>query len=161
MKRIKKSARGAGVLFTRGFLLNLLFMVSLTAVAVWLFVVVNSGETVLNSFDPFHILDVDAASDLKAIKKAYKTMSLKWHPDKNTNNPAAEAKFMMVAKAYEALTDPAAKDNYEKYGNSDGKQSLQVSGAGTVPYLPPPLPPHGESDRRLLLPPLRRACHQG
>ena len=126
-KRIKKSARGAGVLFTRGFLLNLLFTVSLTAVAVWLFVVVNSGETVLNSFDPFQILDVDAASDLKAIKKAYKTMRLKWHPNNNPNNPAAEAKFMMVAKAYEALTDPAAKDNYEKYGNPDGKQSLQVS----------------------------------
>ena len=45
---------------------------------------------------------------------------------------------MMVAKAYEALTDPAAKDNYEKYGNSDGKQSLQVSGAGPVPHHPPP-----------------------
>ena len=39
------------------------------------------------------------ASDLKAIKKAYKTMSLKLYPDKKTNNPAAEAKFMMVAKA--------------------------------------------------------------
>jgi Preprotein translocase subunit Sec63 len=54
-------------------------------------------------------------------------MSLKWHPDKNPNNPAAEAKFMMVAKAYEALTDPIAKENFEKYGNPDGKQSLEVS----------------------------------
>ena len=54
-------------------------------------------------------------------------MSLKWHPDKNPNNPAAEAKFMMVAKAYEALTDPVAKENFEKFGNPDGKQSLEVS----------------------------------
>ena len=57
------------VFLTCGFLLNLLFTVSLTAVAVWLFVVVNSGDTVLNSFDPVHILEVDAASDLKAIKR--------------------------------------------------------------------------------------------
>ena len=57
------------VFLTCGFLLNLFFTVSLTAVAVWLFVVVNSGDTVLNSFDPVHILEVDAASDLKAIKR--------------------------------------------------------------------------------------------
>jgi preprotein translocase subunit Sec63 len=35
--------------------------------------------------------------------------------------------FMMVAKGYEALTDPVAKSNWEKYGNPDGKQSLAVS----------------------------------
>ena len=34
---------------------------------------------------------------------------------------------MMVAKAYEALTNPVAKENWEKYGNPDGKQSLAVS----------------------------------
>ncbi len=81
----------------------------------------------MNSFDPFTILDVPSGSELKVIKKAYKKMSLKWHPDKNPNNPAAEAKFMMVAKAYEALTDPVAKENFEKFGNPDGKQSLEVS----------------------------------
>mgnify|MGYP006104834685 CR=1 FL=1 len=58
---------------------------------------------------------------------AYRAKSLKFHPDKNPDNPSAEAMFMMIAKAYEALTDEVSKANWEKYGNPDGKQSLEVS----------------------------------
>merc|ERR1711865_614066 len=47
--------------------------------------------------------------------------------DKNPNNQGAEEKFMVIAKAYEALTDPEARENWEKYGNPDGKQSMEVS----------------------------------
>jgi translocation protein SEC63 len=90
-----------------------------------LYNVSQDGE--VNSFDPYAILEIDPAADLKAIKKAYRDKSLKYHPDKNPNNPSAEAKFMMVAKAYEALTDETARENYEKYGNPDGKQSMAVS----------------------------------
>jgi translocation protein SEC63 len=52
---------------------------------------------------------------------------LKYHPDKNIGDKSAEEMFMKIAKAYEALTDEASKENYEKYGNPDGKQSLEVS----------------------------------
>jgi len=52
---------------------------------------------------------------------------LEWHPDKNKGNPIAEQMFMKIAKAYEALTDEKAKANYEKFGNPDGKQALEVS----------------------------------
>jgi translocation protein SEC63 len=123
---LKQRSKGLKTL-TRGFWINFVITVSLTLLFIYVASSIQSGGEV-NSFDPFTILDVPTSATVKQIKKAYKTMSLKWHPDKNPNNrAAAEAKFMMVAKAYEALTDPVAKENYEKFGNPDGKQSLEVS----------------------------------
>jgi len=123
---LKKTSKGLKTLNSPGFIFNFILTLGLTVIFLWLYTSVQSNGEV-NSFDPFNILDVDPAAELKEIKKAYKKMSLKYHPDKNPNNPAAEAMFMMVAKAYESLTDPTAKENYEKYGNPDGKQSLAVS----------------------------------
>lgn len=124
--KLKKTSKGLKTLNSPWFIANLIVTVALTALFVWLFLSVQTNGEV-NSFDPFSILEVDSGADMKEIKKAYKKKSLQFHPDKNPNNPAAEATFMMVAKAYEALTDPTAKENYEKYGNPDGKQSLAVS----------------------------------
>lgn len=107
-------------------MINFGITVVLTIIFLWLAVSVSTDGEV-NSFDPFSILEIDAASDPKAIKKAFRKLSLKYHPDKNPGNRAAEAKFMMVSKAYEALTDDQSRDNWEKFGNPDGKQSLEVS----------------------------------
>jgi translocation protein SEC63 len=122
---LKKKSKGLKTL-TQGFWINFVITLICTSIFIYIASSISSGGEV-NSFDPFTILEVPTGADLKVIKKAYKKMSLKWHPDKNPNNPAAEAKFMMVAKAYEALTDPVAKENFEKFGNPDGKQSLEVS----------------------------------
>lgn len=114
------------LLKSKGFLINLGITVFFTAVFLWLIVSVSTdGE--ISSFDPFTILEIDANADAKAIKKAFRTLSLRYHPDKNPGDRAAEAKFMMISKAYEALTDETARENWEKYGNPDGKQSLQLS----------------------------------
>lgn len=89
----------------------------------------------LKSFNPYDILDLQVGvSDEKEIKKAYRTQSLKYHPDKNPDDPHAAAKFILVAKAHKALTDPVARTNYEKFGNPDGPQTTKV-GIGLPRFL--------------------------
>lgn len=121
------------VLKSQKFLVNLAVTVLLSLVFVWLMISVSTNGEV-SSFDPFAILEVDSSADSKTIKKAYRKLSLMYHPDKNPGDRAAEAKFMMISKAYEALTDETAKENWEKYGNPDGKQSLEV-GLGLPSFL--------------------------
>jgi translocation protein SEC63 len=123
---LRKESKGFNTLKSTGFLVNLGFTVFFTIIFIWLLLSVTTDGQV-NSFDPFGILEIDSGADSKQIKKAYRSLSLKYHPDKNPGNRAAEAKFMMVSKAYESLTDETAKENWEKYGNPDGKQSMEVS----------------------------------
>ena len=101
-------------------------MLVVTPVFVYLITLVrNDGE--VSTFDPFQILGIEQGAIVKDIKKAYRQLSLKYHPDRNIGSKVAEEMFMKVTKAYEALTDPNSKRNWETYGNPDGKQSLEVS----------------------------------
>lgn len=92
----------------------------------------NSKE--IKKFDPFEILDVSTSADKVEIKKAYRKLSLIYHPDKNPDDPAASSRFIQITKAYTALTDEVAKNNYEKYGNPDGPQTTKV-GIGLPAFL--------------------------
>eukprot|EP00918_Siedleckia_nematoides_P035866 GHVU01077931.1.p1 GENE.GHVU01077931.1~~GHVU01077931.1.p1 ORF type:complete len:198 (+),score=18.80 GHVU01077931.1:87-680(+) len=63
----------------------------------------------IQAFDPFEILGIAAGTSESAIKKAYRMMSLKYHPDKNPNDATAAAKFVLISKAYQSLTDPVRR----------------------------------------------------
>lgn len=77
-------------------------------------------EGTIKSFDPYETLGVDLTSSVQEIKKAYRKLSLVYHPDKNRDDPLATAKFILITKAYNCLTDETMKSKCEKYGNPDG-----------------------------------------
>ena len=123
---LKKQRTGATRLKRWPFILNICcLVVSYIIFFSLLWLIRYDGE--VNRFDPYTILNVEHGASTAEVKKAYRKLSLQFHPDKNIGNKAAEEMFMKVAKAYESLTDETAKENYEKFGNPDGKQALEVS----------------------------------
>ncbi|KAL2327529.1 hypothetical protein Fmac_020956 [Flemingia macrophylla] len=77
-------------------------------------------------FDPFSILGLEPGAPESDIKKKYRRLSIQYHPDKNPDPEAHKYFVEYIAKAYQALTDPIARENYEKYGHPDGRQGFQM-----------------------------------
>ncbi|HPD28464.1 MAG TPA: DnaJ domain-containing protein, partial [Phycisphaerae bacterium] len=67
--------------------------------------------------DYYEILGVSRDAGPDEIKKAYRRAALKYHPDRNKNDPDAEAKFKEAAQAYEVLSDPQKRQRYDRYGH--------------------------------------------
>ena len=82
------------------------------------------SEEGLQSFDPYEILGVSETSTIHEIKKAYRRLAIRYHPDRNPGDPTAEAMFILINKAQECLTDPAKKALCEKFGNPDGQETM-------------------------------------
>ena len=68
--------------------------------------------------DYYETLGVGKGATDKELKKAYRKLAIKFHPDKNPDNKEAEGKFKEAAEAYEVLNDPNKKARYDQYGHA-------------------------------------------
>lgn len=79
--------------------------------------------------DYYELLGVSKSASANEIKKAYRTLALKYHPDRNKEKGAAET-FKEITKAYEVLSDPQKKQTYDQYGAA----AFEQGNAGANPF---------------------------
>lgn len=74
------------------------------------------------SEDYYKILGIDKKASASEIKKAYRKLALKYHPDKNKGDKTMEKKFTKISEAYAVLSDLKKKNQYDTYGSADFQQ---------------------------------------
>jgi len=79
--------------------------------------------------DYYKILGVEKTADEETIKKAYRRLAMKYHPDKNPDDSDAEAKFKEAAEAYETLSDKSKRKHYDAYGTAPSGSHARHSAA--------------------------------
>ncbi|XP_021826844.1 dnaJ protein ERDJ2A-like [Prunus avium] len=104
---------------------------NLTLVLLWVIMIVlvyyiKNMNREIQVFEPFSILGLEPGASDSEIKKAYRRLSIQYHPDKNPDPEAHNYFVEFISKAYQALTDPVSRENFEKYGHPDGRQGFQM-----------------------------------
>lgn len=82
--------------------------------------------------DYYEILGVQKNASVDEIKKVYRRLALKYHPDRNPGDAEAERKFKEAAEAYDVLSDPVKRERYDHYGRAGLKGAYQPHGFADV-----------------------------
>ena len=69
--------------------------------------------------DYYKTLELEKGASANEIKSAYRRLARKYHPDVNPDNPEAEEKFKQINEAYQVLSDPQKKENYDRFGTAE------------------------------------------
>ena len=80
--------------------------------------------------DFYRVLGVEKSASAQEIKKAYRKLALKYHPDHNPGDKAAEEKFKQISEAYEVLSDEEKRAKYDQFGHA----AFQQGGMGGGMY---------------------------
>src|SRR5947208_6426457 len=68
--------------------------------------------------DYYEVLGVGRSTSAEEIKRAYRKLAVKFHPDKNPDDPNAEEKFKELGEAYDVLMDPEKRAAYDRFGHA-------------------------------------------
>ncbi len=80
--------------------------------------------------DYYEILGVEKNASDEDLKKAYRKLAMKYHPDRNPDNKVAEEKFKEAKEAYEMLSDAQKREAYDRYGHAGVDPNMGAAGAG-------------------------------
>ena len=78
--------------------------------------------------DYYEVLGVNRDASDEAIKKAYRKLAMKWHPDRNPENPKAEERFKEAKEAYEILSEPQKRGAYDQFGHAGVDPAAAAAG---------------------------------
>ena len=86
--------------------------------------------------DLYEILEVSRTASQEEIKRAYRRLARECHPDHHPNDPGMEERFKQVTMAYEILSDPRRREQYDRFGTTrDGPGGMGFDGFGSVSDL--------------------------
>ncbi|MDD2237744.1 MAG: DnaJ domain-containing protein, partial [Kiritimatiellae bacterium] len=80
--------------------------------------------------DFYEVLGIGRNASAEEIKKAYRKMAVKYHPDKNPGDQKAEEQFKEISEAYEILSDARKKQQYDQFGHAAFSRSGGMGGGG-------------------------------
>ncbi len=84
--------------------------------------------------DYYEVLGVNRDASEEEIKKAYRKLAMKFHPDRNPDNAKAEEHFKEAKEAYEILSDASKRANYDRFGHAGVDPSAAAAGAGAAGF---------------------------